>query len=199
MARKSIIFLLSTHLNHFPDDSDEPTGMVRHLPRRLLGGQAQVRKRKKAATGNRVEAESGSDSEGEEREVKGKWSSTDPGLLGTKTPEFVKPVLSEDDTAALANISTAYEYYKLFQTDKWVDEIVYQSKLYAVQENIPQALEIMSRDTFRCVEALLLHSGYHSVPQRRMMWETKPDCHNSLIADSIRKKSGCCAVLSALL
>lgn len=136
-----------------------------------------------------MEAESDSDPEQDvEVEGRGKWSSTDPGLLGTKTPPFIKPVLSEEDSADLENLSTAYDYYKLFQSDKWVDEIVYQSKLYAVQENIPQALDIMSKDTYRCVEAMLLHSGYHSVPQRRMLWETKADCHNSLVADAIRRK-----------
>lgn len=171
----------------FSDDSDAPTGLIRHLPRRLLGGAAQLRKKRRAPTGNRVEADSNSDDDGE-KEYKGKWSNTDTGLLGTKTPQFIKPVLSEVDEQALANISTAYDYYKLFQSDKWVEEIVYQSKLYAVQENIPLALEIMSKDTYRCVEALLLHSGYHSVPQRRMLWETKADCHNGLVADAIRRK-----------
>jgi hypothetical protein len=106
-------------------------------------------------------------------------------------------VLSADDAAELDKLSTAYDYYKLFQSEKWVEEIVFQSKLYAVQENLPQALDIMSVDSYRCVEALLLHSGYHSVPQRRMMWETKADCHNSLVADAIRRREAD-AVLACL-
>ena len=40
---------------------------------------------------------------------------------------------------------------------------------------------------FRCTEAMLLHSGYHSVPRRKMMWEEKPDCWNKLIAESVRR------------
>jgi hypothetical protein len=35
---------------------------------------------------------------------------------------------------------------------------------------------------------MLLHSGYHSLP-RKMLWELKPDCHNPLIADAIRRDS----------
>ena len=35
---------------------------------------------------------------------------------------------------------------------------------------------------------MLLHSGYHSVPRRMMIWELKPDCHNALIADNIRRR-----------
>ncbi len=182
---------------YFPDDSDAPRGLVHHLPRRLLKGQAQLRKRRKAATGKRLEAETDSESDEEEEEDKEKWSKTDPGLLGTKTPPFVKPVLSADDAAELDKLSTAYDYYKLFQSEKWVEEIVFQSKLYAVQENLPQALDIMSVDSYRCVEALLLHSGYHSVPQRRRMWETKADCHNSLVADAIRRREAD-AVLACL-
>ena len=85
-----------------------------------------------------MEAETDSDSDEEEEEDKEKWSKTDPGLLGTKTPPFVKPVLSADDAAELDKLSTAYDYYKLFQSEKWVEEIVFQSKLYAVQENLAE-------------------------------------------------------------
>jgi hypothetical protein len=34
---------------------------------------------------------------------------------------------------------------------------------------------------------MLLHSGYHTVPRRRMLWEMKKDCHNTLVANSIRR------------
>ncbi len=37
------------------------------------------------------------------------------------------------------------------------------------------------------MEAVLLHSGYHSVPRRKMLWELKQDCHNNLVADNIRR------------
>lgn len=37
------------------------------------------------------------------------------------------------------------------------------------------------------MEAVLLHSGYHSVPRRKMLWELKPDCHNNLVADNMRR------------
>lgn len=40
---------------------------------------------------------------------------------------------------------------------------------------------------FRCTEAVLLLSGYHSVPRRKMMWETSPDCHNQLVAKNVRR------------
>jgi hypothetical protein len=35
---------------------------------------------------------------------------------------------------------------------------------------------------------MLLHSGYHSVPRRHMIWQQKADCYNALVADNIRRK-----------
>ena len=34
---------------------------------------------------------------------------------------------------------------------------------------------------------MLLHSGYNTVPRRRMLWEQKKDCHNQLVAEAIRR------------
>ena len=50
---------------------------------------------------------------------------------------------------------------------------------------------------YMCTEAMLLHSGYHSMPRRRRIWELKPDCHKALIADNIRRRE-VDAVLSCL-
>jgi DNA excision repair protein ERCC-6 len=34
---------------------------------------------------------------------------------------------------------------------------------------------------------MLLHSGYHSVPKRKMLWELKPDSQNLLVSGAIRR------------
>lgn len=129
-----------------------------------------------------------SDSEEEEtRPARRPWSKRDPSLVGTKVPPFIKPVLSAEDTEKLENLNTAYDYYKLFQSESFANEVVYQSRLYAVQKGYNKANELLSRDTYRCTEAFLLHSGYNSVPRRKMLWEMKPDCHNQLVADAIRR------------
>jgi hypothetical protein len=44
---------------------------------------------------------------------------------------------------------------------------------------------------------LLLHSGYNTVPKRKMLWEQKLDCHNELISNAIRRHQ-VDAVLSCL-
>ena len=33
----------------------------------------------------------------------------------------------------------------------------------------------------------MLHTGYHTVPAQRMVWEQLGDCHNPFIAKAIRR------------
>lgn len=39
----------------------------------------------------------------------------------------------------------------------------------------------------KCVLGILILSGYISYPRRQMFWETAPDSHHCLVADSLRK------------
>jgi hypothetical protein len=139
-------------LIHVADDSDEPSGLVRHLPRRLLGVQAEKRKRKRAAIGNkvtRVEADSDSEDEQQAEASVGQWSRKNPEKLGTNIPAFIKPVLSVADSDRLGGLNNAYDYYKLFQSDSFVSEIVYQSKLYAVQKGYQKSVDQINSNTYR--------------------------------------------------
>lgn len=164
---------------------------MRHLPRRLLIGQAEKSKRRKAATANRLEAAEDGDPAAEADVAaahnRRDWLRKDPELVGSKVPAYVQPELSPDDQEKLDSLSTAYDYYKLYQSDSFVNEIVHQSRLYAMQKDFKKQAEMVSRDTYRCLEALLLHSGYHTVPRRNMLWELKPDCRNEMVANAIRR------------
>ena len=60
------------------------------------------------------------------------WSQKDAGLLGTKIPECVPKKLSNVDQNLLENCSTAVDYYEVFLGQQYTEEIVKQSKLYAV-------------------------------------------------------------------
>ncbi len=96
--------------------------------------------------------EAASDSDDEMgAEENGTWSRKDPGLIGTRIPPFSKPVLSAQDKKILDKQTSAYDYYKLFQPNSFANEIVYQSKLYAVQKDLKKAVEIMDKDTYRLV------------------------------------------------
>ncbi len=55
-----------------------------------------------------------------------------PYLVGSKIPEYVKPELSEDDKTKLLGLHGAYDFYKVFSPDSWMNEVVNQSRLYAV-------------------------------------------------------------------
>jgi hypothetical protein len=107
------IFIFSYYFFPVTDDSDEPTGLTRHLPRRLLAVHAEQRKRKRAAVGNRaVRLENDSDTEDEEeqrpvRPPRTQWTPQDPGLVGVNTPEFIKPVMSDENREKLEDLSTA--------------------------------------------------------------------------------------------
>lgn len=171
------------------DDSDEPTGLVSHLPRRLLGEHAEKQRRRRAPL-NKQHLEAASDTDDDDdlpiREDPTKWRKANSGLVGSRVPPFVKVAMSIEDREKLEGLTTALEYYKLFQPDSFVQEIVAQSKLYAIQKNLKQASNSMSAENYRCMEAMLLHGGYAPVPRRRMLWEDMPDCRNRMVADSIR-------------
>ena len=121
----------------------------------------------------------------------------DPGLVGCKVPHYIQPVLSEYEEEKFRDLNSFYSYYKLFQSDHFVNEIVHQSRLYAAQKSMFNAIDLVTSDTVRCIEALLLRSGYNPVPQRKMIWELKKDCHMPFIANSIRRDEAD-AVLKAL-
>jgi len=110
-------------------------------------------------------------------------------LLGSKVPDFTPPVMPDADREILEGINTAFDYYKLFQPDSFVqDVIVQQSKLYALQKNLrADVSRSMTKDNYRCMEAILLLGGYAGLPRRRMLWEDKPDCRNQLVVDAIRR------------
>ena len=46
-------------------------------------------------------------------------------------------------------MSSAYDYYKLYQGDGFVNEVVHQSRLYATQKDFKKAVENLNRDNYR--------------------------------------------------
>ena len=115
------------------------------------------------------------------------WENTDPGLVGSRVPDYIKPVLDAEDQATFENLDSAYSYYRLFQPDNFVNEVIYQSRLYAVQKGYKKSLERIGKNIYRCTEAMLLLSGYNGVPRRKMLWERQKDCYNPLVAENIRR------------
>lgn len=50
--------------------------------------------------------------------------------------------------------ASAFDYYRVFQPPNFVQEVVYQSKLYAVQKNKKMSLDTMNEDTYRYLPTL---------------------------------------------
>jgi hypothetical protein len=83
----SSIYLCTYFL--FLDDSDDPEGLVRHLPTRLLKAGAQKRTKKRSAIGNRLEAATSDEEEDDDvpevREA-GTWSHQNTDMIGSRVP-----------------------------------------------------------------------------------------------------------------
>ncbi len=139
------------------DDSDEPDGIADHLPRRLLKAGAQKRTKQKSAAGNRLETVSSEEEDDDVPVVNlGKWSKTDSGLVGSKVPPYIKPLLDMEKEEWVEQLeeASAFDYYRVFQPPNFVQEVVYQSKLYAVQKNKKMSLDTMNEDTYRYLPTL---------------------------------------------
>jgi hypothetical protein len=101
------------------DDSDEPSGDVRHLPSGLLLSKATTSRRKRSAISNKkkccetAEEEGPTDSGG--GEAGRQWRRQDPWLVSSNILPFQKPALSPEDQEKLDGPSSAYSFYKLFQ------------------------------------------------------------------------------------
>jgi len=165
----------------------------------LLAGRAQKRTKKVKRKAGSQEQGDHSDEEEEEEEVNtrrtGPWVKKNPNLIGSKIPDFKKP--DQPAPELTPAVATAYDYYKLFQSEKFVDLVIEQSKLYAGQKDMVRQASSVDKDTYRCTEAVLLLSGYATVPRRKMLWERSPDCFNKLVADNVRRTQ-VDAVLSCL-
>lgn len=129
----------------YADASDEPTGELVHLPRNLLGGNAQKRIKRRRALAGTVDQETSSD---EEDMLTNNWKRRDPGLVGSKVPDIIRPELPPEVIEAAASYN-AYDYYKLFQPDSFVDTVVEQSKLYGGQKDMAKQAEMVNVNTYR--------------------------------------------------
>ena len=157
------------------DKSDNEAGHINHLPRRLLQAPAEIR--------DTFHEDNDPDPIPDKEEKT--WTKQNPHKIGSNVQEAVPNWLSQNDQDDVDSCSTAFDFYKLFQTDGFVQEILEQSKLYGQQRGYN--VSKINEDNFRCTEALLLYSGYDGPPQRRMVWQLKQDCHHPFIAENIQR------------
>ena len=164
-------------------DEDEPEGRPVDLPGRILKQPATISETSGIFDDERDESSI------EANTTNQKWTKRNPNLLASKIPKFVPSELNGADQLMIDKAQSALDYYKLFSTESWVEEIIRESKLYASQRGFSDdTLARMTVDNYRCTEALLLWSGFNGPPQLRQIWRVKQEVRAPFIADNVRQK-----------
>ena len=164
-------------------------GLIKHLPVRMLKKRAITKKRKFSSIGNNIKRVEADDEAIDDNPTAQpiQWTKKNQSLIGSKIAPYKKPELTAEDKEILDSASSALDFYLLYSTPEYIKRIIHQSRLYAVQKGFFSQMAHLHEDTFRCTEAVMLHSGYNQVPRRKMLWEKNPDCHNQLVADNVRR------------
>ena len=167
-------------------------------------GRGQKRKRNETSVGQiprrrTRQVVNESDSSGEEDEEEGEvivqrvaervWSENDEGKVGSNipSPEVFETLNSDFFQEIEENCKTPYDFFKIFFSDEISELIEEQSKLYGVQKNLHNEVQFVTRDNIHTMVGILLLSGYNALPSRKMYWRQEPDCHNKLVANSMRR------------
>ncbi|KAL3198612.1 hypothetical protein MRX96_014427 [Rhipicephalus microplus] len=104
------------------------------------------------------------------------WDKRD---LKTKPPQ--SEWLAEEQDESFLTPADAFE--KFFDGDV-IALLVKETNRYTEQKN--RSLGV-TEEEMKFVIGMLLLSGYVPVPRRRMLWEISEDCHNELVANSMRR------------
>ena len=183
------------------DDSDEPTALFDHLPRRLLasGSEATLRHTAEDETTNATHRAPG-DAEGQpevetyesgdanrskkRKKVAHSWTKTSQ-TTGGNVPAFQPADGPSTQAWVASHCSSAYDFLRLFLSDEFLNIVSTQTMMYATQKGLsnPGA----SQDSLLVFFGILLLSGYNKLPYRRMYWREDPDVFNELVSRSMRR------------
>ena len=72
--------------------------------------------------------------------------------VGSKIPTWEQVDIPVENMVKFNACKSALDYYKLFSTDNWVNYVVEQSRLYAVQKGLELWLLVLTADNFRSLE-----------------------------------------------
>jgi len=161
---------------------DEVDGNFLHLPRKILNSQAEVSEQAEAPQPNSSSA-SASQPKRRKKDPKRKWTKSIPTSSMLSEPEAI---FGPDVEGFLDSrfSSPLNAFLCLFSSDL-TEEILQQSSFYAQQRGRPSFNA--TKEEFLCFLGILLVSGYHPVPFRRLYWSSDPDVHNALITEAMRR------------
>ena len=114
------------------------------------------------------------------------WSESDLGRVGSQIPEF-EPDPNMSECEYIKSLKRPYDFYRLYYPENYIDHVVQQSKIYAIQKGKPQKANAITNDVVMCGQAAILLSGYCKFPQRRMYWEESLDTNNQLLKQNLRR------------
>ena len=114
------------------------------------------------------------------------WSESDLGRVGSQIPEF-EPDPNMSECEYIKSLKRPYDFYRLYYPENYIDHVVEQSKIYAIQKGKPQKANAITNDIVMCGQAAILLSGYCKFPQRRMYWEESLDTNNQLLKQNLRR------------
>ena len=160
------------------NSDDEVVGSFLHLPRRIMNSEAE--------THTLTKSSSSSDETqvpGKKKKVERKWNKKIPESSLPSEPRQMYGL--NIDEFLNSSISTPLDaFFTLFSHDL-VGEIVRQTILYAQQRgNLNFSI---TKEKLICFLGILLISGYHPAPYRRLYWSNEPDMHNDLITALMRR------------
>ncbi|KAG8222824.1 hypothetical protein J437_LFUL005030 [Ladona fulva] len=173
------------------EDSDasygEVKGDVTHLPRRILEVEAELGilaeenveipvERDQPSISKFPKKSKGKLSKGTSKE----WSS-DMKNADLKIPDFKQSSFPE----SFSNVPSPIQCFQDFFSIDLCNHIMEQTNLYA-QSKGNHGFSFRIEDIYAVV-GILLFSGYHSLPRRRMYWSTEDDCDIKIIRVTCRR------------
>ena len=96
-----------------------------------------------------------------------------------------EPPQSEDPPKYFEKQWSPADVFEFFFDDEVIEQIIQFSKSYAADKASHQFH--VTKEEMRAFLALLLLSGYVSLPRRRIYWEKLPDVHNEAIASTMSR------------
>lgn len=165
---------------------DEVTCNPDHLPRRILSSEVVSIAPIVQEDNMNDEPDAPSTSSqppGKRRKKNYNWHNNSTRVK-TTVPGYVQK--QNDDLMKLKEeIKNPEDCIRLFWTDKWIDEVCEQSKLYAAQKSLSSGN--VTQENLILFMTTLVISGYNKLPVRRLYWCESPDVFNQLISESIRR------------
>ena len=110
------------------------------------------------------------------------WSARRSNHFGTSVPPFQKP-----DFVHFSHCNTPYDFFKLFMSDEFVDEVVTCSRWYCGRKDKPDMADKITNNSIRLTQAIMYISGYSVPSNRRMFWENREDAMNILVKKTMAR------------